>query len=172
MRLFAFVATAIFITGWAANASKSDRAVSILQETKTAMGGEAWNKIQIWHERGTARSPDGVSSEYDSYYDFVRHRFHDTRLENGSKKLAIFDGNEFLFFTNSKLDHTDASSEMNKIGLQGAYMNTYGFFFVDRFPATIRFKGAQREGNSIFDIVEVTPNNLSAMISGSTNVRT
>jgi hypothetical protein len=163
MRFLIPALVAVLSTDLTARSDETNRGISILQLAKTAMGGDAWNKIEIWHERGTARLPDGTNNSYDSYYDFIGHRFHDLKLADGTKKLTIFDGNGFCFFTDSKLDRKDMSPEMKKVGLQGAYMNTYGFFFPNRFPATVRFTGVKREGSSTFDVVEVIPVGLSSI---------
>lgn len=161
MRAFVTAFVAAFIAGQAMAASETNRAELILQETKAAMGGHAWDGIRIWHERGTIQMPDGTSNSYDSYYDFMAHRFHDAMSAKGATRLTVFDGNGFSFFTNSKLDRTDTSSKMKMVGLQGAYMNSYGFFFPDRFAATVQFKGVERDRDSAFDVVQVTPSGLS-----------
>jgi hypothetical protein len=163
MRLFLPAFVAILIAEQAAVANETNRGDLVLQHAKSAMGGDAWDRIEIWHERGTTQLPDGTSPSYDSYYDFTRHRFHDETSADGTSKLTIFDGNAFWFFTNAKFDRTDTSPEMIRIGLQGAYLNTYGFFFPKRFPATVRFKGVERERGLAFDVVEVRPSGLSSM---------
>jgi hypothetical protein len=57
----------------------------------------------------------------------------------------------------------DSATRLDSVELRSAaYLNSFGFFFPTRFPASFHYKGTRVDGGVLYDIVEVFPTGLPA----------
>jgi hypothetical protein len=130
----------------------SGRGTDIIALAKTATGGEAWDRIEIWHETGTVSS-EGAVSRYEHWTDL---RSLATRnVAASAPAYMMFDGRAAYQCMNTECNPmTEAESAAIK---SGEYVAGFGFFFPDRFPAEVHSGGTRHEHGSQFDVVEVSP---------------
>jgi len=149
--------TAILCTS--CNTSVSDeRGLRIIALAKLATGGKAWDEIEIWHERGQAISVSGETSHYEHWGDLRSLR---TLNVNASRShYMVFDGREAYTCENPGCElRREIAPNVIK---SGAYQVAFGFFFTDRFPASIRYQRSQIEHGVLFDVVNVAPAGLDS----------
>ena len=124
----------------------------IIALAKAASGGEAWDRIEIWHETGTVSS-DAGPSQYEHWTDL-----RSLATRNGAASAPaymMFDGRVAYQCANMECNPmTDAESAAIK---SGEYVAGFGFFFPDRFPAEVHSGGTRHGNGSKFDVVEVSP---------------
>ena len=130
----------------------------IIALAKTATGGQAWDRIEVWHETGTVSS-GGAVSRYEHWTDL-----RSLATRNGvtsSPAYMMFDGRAAYRCMNTECNPT---TEAESAAIRsGEYVAGFGFFFPDRFPAEVHSGGTRHEHGSQFDVVEVSPVGLDSI---------
>jgi len=148
--------TAVLVS-LSANGTGPDGA-AIVALAKVATGGQEWDRIEVWHEVGTISS--GVQ---DTYYEHWPD-LNSLKMRNvgaSPKEYVLFDGRLAYRCMNSGCARmTDVESTAVK---EAAYVVSFGFFFPNRFPASVRFQETRVLHNVQVDVVEVSPAGLNPM---------
>ncbi len=134
--------------------AETSKAQSVLAAAKRATGGPAWDKPQGCYEVGT--HGDGAIA-YRTRFS-LRHYGMRVDSERGGKTRSIgFDGKQQWQAAGAgpAAVRTDAASLSEAILTN--YLSINGFFFSDRFPASVKYVRSAKEGNKAFDVIEVTP---------------
>lgn len=142
------------IAGMSEARTPMPKAETIVAASKRATGGTAWDKPQGCIERGT--HGDGAII-YTTRFSLREYGMRTDGDRGGKVRSMGFDGKVRW--------QTDGSGKTNigsdPVSLREAiatnYLSINGFFFPDRFPATLRFVRAAAEGGRRFEIVEITP---------------
>ena len=130
--------------------------MAIVAAFKTATGGTAWDGME-----GVYRTDTHDGQTYLTWIDLRRPAIRmesqgsERRVEayNGRDvwwrggRLSVLD--EGIGMSRGFLDQTQAATE--------AFIAAQGYFFPDRFPFSARWIREAREGNSLYDIVEMAP---------------
>jgi len=152
-RALASIVGAITLISCGGGEDSATKGAQVIAQAKAAMGGDAWNQIRIWYERGQTHSPGGESSEYEHWGDL--HTLSVRNNHPSRPNYMVFDGNAAY-----RCADADCSSRtpLNGVAFKtGAYLSGYGFFFPDRFPASFEYRGTRRDGGVLYDVVRVMP---------------
>ena len=131
-------------------------ATRLLGEAKLAAGGEAWDRIQGWHERGAIESGRGEIT-YDAWADVRRPAMLVQTSVDGRSTRDGFDGRTTWSVDGRGVSAADTSPQAADKARRKAYFAMYGFFFPDRFPTRSVYVGSRQGGNVVYDVVEVQP---------------
>ena len=131
-------------------------ATRLLGEAKLAAGGEAWDRIQGWHERGAIESGRGEIT-YDAWADVHRPAMLVQTSVDGGTVRDGFDGRWSWSVDGRGVSAADPSAQAADKARAKAYFAMYGFFFPDRFPTRGVYVGSRQGGSVIYDVVEVQP---------------
>lgn len=136
----------------------SESGPRIIGLAKASMGGNVWDKIEIWHERDQVISASGKTSSYAHWSDL---RSLSTLNVGASKDhWMVFNGQNAYACDNPRCEPPRGiPTGMIK---SGAYEGAFGFFFPDRFPASIHYERSEIEQGVLFDIVNVAPPGLDS----------
>ena len=132
-----------------------EKAAQVIAEAKAAMGGDAWNDIQVWYEDGEARSKSGAVSKYEHWADLTTLGMRNVASQGS---YMLFDGITAYRCTDAECAPRPAI-EGNAIR-RGSYATSYGFFFPDRFPSSLQYLGVRTRDGVKCDVVRVTPSQL------------
>jgi hypothetical protein len=128
----------------------------LLGEAKLASGGEAWDRIQGWHERGDIPTDHGAAT-YDAWAD-VHHPALLVQVNaEGRTTSDGFDGRTAWSADGKGAVKADASDAATGRARRNAYFAMYGFFFPARFPTRAAYVGSHQGAGVIYDVIEVQP---------------
>jgi hypothetical protein len=128
----------------------------LLGEAKLASGGEAWDRIQGWHERGDIPTGRGAAT-YDSWADVRRPTLLVQVNAEGHTTSDGFDGTTAWSVDGKGAVKADASAEATGRGRRNAYFAMYGFFFPGRFPTRAAYVGSHQGSGVVYDVIAVQP---------------
>src|ERR1044071_885887 len=135
-RALASLVSAIALTSCSSTDSATAAALVIAQ-AKAAMGGKAWDDIKIWYEEGQAIKSSGAVSTYQHWGDL--HTLGLYNISSTRQGDMRFDGKAaYLCADAACTSRTDLDARSVR---GGAYAVSYGYFFPDRFPASLKYLG-------------------------------
>jgi len=142
------------IAGMSEARTPTPKAETIVAASKRATGGAAWDKPQGCIERGT--HGDGAIT-YLTRFSLREYGMRTDGDRGGKVRSMGFDGK--VRWQADGSGKTDIGSDPASLreAIATNYLSINGFFFPDRFPATLRFVRAAAEGGRRFEIVEITP---------------
>jgi hypothetical protein len=130
-----------------------EKARAIVALSKSAMGGQAWDKIEIWHEIGAGTTASGRPIQYEHWGDFRSLAVHN---KNDGVDVMVYDGERAAFAcSNAKCD---PPAPLDAVAIRGgSYLASFGFFFPERFAASYHYLGERSAGKATLDVVLVAP---------------
>lgn len=136
----------------AAADSSADRAMAILASAKSASGGEAWDRITGWHERGTHGDV-----AYETFLDLQREGSLFRNTKDGKTSTRGFNG--AVAWEQKPDGQVSQSTEPARLAdaRLSWYASASAFFFPERFPARFADLGKQTEGKTVYDRLRITP---------------
>jgi hypothetical protein len=157
MLLSALVAAAVCGSASAQTADKpAANPADVLAAAKTASGGTAWDAHTSLHTLLALRA-GGFTGEAERWSEIATGRSY-MRFELGPMAGVLgFDGK--VAWTQEPSGHTrvlDVDSEA-QLAVNAAYRDQLAFWFPDRHPAKIVYKGRSPADGGDFDVIGVTP---------------
>jgi hypothetical protein len=137
-------------------AADNGAGLQLISQAKMASGGSAWDRLEVMHDTGKIVLVSGQVAKYEHWSDL---RSLSTRA-NSPEGFMIYNGQVAYQCQNAACN---PPTQLDPLATKSAaYLNSFGYFFPDRFPATFQYKGGRVEGRDIYDIVEVSPTGLAA----------
>ena len=151
---------AAILTGCVAGPEHSDqKGVELIAQARAATGGDAWDRIEIWHETGSVTSPSTGTTRYEHWHDAHSLSIRNVTTDvSGATRYMLFDGRESYQATDAQF-HDRMPLDLNGVR-NGAYLVAFGFFFPARFAASVTYRGLKSEKGVAFDVVTVIPEGL------------
>lgn len=131
---------------------------ALLAEMKAACGGDAWDRLQGWHERGRAELPGGRVMTYEAWHDIGTLRTLYAQSVDG--RLVALSGYDGAMLWRGGPDgqiERNGDPAVLRRKLRDLYVSSFAFFFPDRFPASFTLLGTRRHGGRDYDVLQVTP---------------
>lgn len=128
----------------------------LLLRTKNAAGGTAWDGVRTLRIRSKAKEGglDGVVIETD---DLASMRYKDTS-DFGIRSGAYAFNREVIWSQDSSgISHVEESSGVRAATINEAYRRSVAYWYSQRWPATIDYKGQEQDGDQRFHILSVVP---------------
>jgi hypothetical protein len=131
---------------------------AIIAEMKAACGGDAWDRVQGWHETGVVEVPGRPPMDHQVWHDMRSLKTAMvTRLNGQIVRHSGFNG---MTYWQVGLDGTvRAGAEPDKLRsqLRDTYLSSAGWFFPKRFPAAIALAGTETSDGKPMDVLRITP---------------
>jgi hypothetical protein len=128
----------------------------LLLRTKNAAGGNAWDGVRTLRIRWKAKEGGlhGVVIETD---DLASMRYKDTS-DFGIRSGAYAFNREVISSQDSSgISHVEESSGVRAATINEAYRRSVAYWYSQRWPATIDYKGQEQDGDQLFHILSVAP---------------
>jgi hypothetical protein len=142
--------------------SADDRAArsagAILAEMKSACGGDAWDRVQGWHETGVVEVPGRPPMDHQVWHDMRSLKTAMvTRLDGQIVRHSGFNG--ATYWQVGRDGTVQAGADPNKLRsqLRDTYLSSAGWFFPKRFPAAIALAGTESSDGKSVDVLRITP---------------
>jgi hypothetical protein len=130
----------------------------LLAQMRAACGGDAWDKIKGWHERGKVDMVGQSGLTYEAFHEMTTLRTTYVQRLNGKIiRLGGFDGaNGWRLRPDGTVETVSDMAQMRKMR-RDMYLSNAGYFFPMRFPAKFEVAGVQELAGRTFDVLRITP---------------
>jgi hypothetical protein len=132
------------------------KAQQIIEASKAASGGAAWDEIKTWRETGKIMQ-GGLEGTYEAWLDLPDLRTAETY------KLGLVKGSEGC---NGKQSWSTDSSDQLRIetsraaiasAIKSAYQEAHTFYFPSRYPAELKYSGMKDNNGKPCDVIVCQP---------------
>lgn len=143
----------------AAHASLMGRhEAALLARMRASCGGDAWDRVQGWHETGRADMPGRPGLRYEAFHEIGTLRTtYVQRLDGRIVRLGGFDGSASWRVRPDGGVESSAEPAALRRTRRDMYLSNFGYFFPGRFPARFALAGEQSLNGRTFQVLRVTP---------------
>ena len=125
---------------------------------KAACGGEAWERVQGWHETGIVDLPGQPGVPYEIWHDMrTLKTAMINRVDGRVVRHAGFNGSESWQVAADGRVTIGRDPAVVRRQRRDAYLSSAGWFFRDRFPAAIILAGTETRDGRVHDVLRFTP---------------
>jgi hypothetical protein len=143
--------TAALLLAPAVHAQEAPDPASIVAAAKQASGGAAWDSLDGSWEQG-----EHGGRAYETWLDFHSYGMRNMIPAGGGTLARGFNGK--VSWNWAKLGGTKINDDAERIeSLVTAYVATGGYFWPDRFPATLTWRRAATDAGHSYDVIEAVP---------------
>jgi hypothetical protein len=129
---------------------------ALLARVKEATGGAAWDRITSTHSTVVLET-GGLKGTAEGFEDVLTGRSV-THYELGPVSGANgFDGKKIWSQDSSKQVRIEEGGEAREAAADDAYRSALGYFYPERWPATLEYQGEKTEGGRSFLVVRASP---------------
>lgn len=139
-----------------ARAQVAPQAKAILEKAKQASGGAAWDALRSAHAK-VKIATGGLTGTAESWEDLLKGRFADTYQLGPVSGGDGFDGTTVWSQDTSKQVRREEGGEARLAAVNDAYRRVMGYWFPERWMASIEYTGAKDEGGRSFHVLRITP---------------
>jgi hypothetical protein len=133
-------------------------AAAVVAEMKAACGGDAWDRVQGWHETGVVDLPGRPGVPYEIWHDMRTLKTAMLNRVNGKvMRHAGFDGSTYWQVGPDGRAEVGRDPATLRRHRRDAYLSSSGWYFPERFPAAIALAGAETLDGKPLDILRITP---------------
>ena len=133
-------------------------AAAILAEMKAACGGEAWDRVQGWHETGVVDLPGRPGMAHEIWHDM---RTLKTAMINRVDGRVVrhhgFNGSAYWKVGSDGRVEIGRDPAILRRHRRDAYLSSSGWYFPERFPAEIIVTGTETSDGKVHDVLRITP---------------
>ena len=144
------------IAGAAVGVQVAPRAKVVLEKAKRASGGAAWDGLQTTHTKGTITT-SGLTGTAELWEDLLKGRFADAYQLGPAFGADGFDGATVWSQDTSKQVRREEGGEARLAAMDEAYRRVMGYWYPDRWQATIEYSGSKKEDGRTFHVLRITP---------------
>ncbi len=151
-----FIIAVLMIFTLASGARAEPRAADVLAQSKTAMGGGAWDSVHFVHTRARIET-SGLAGSSETLEDAVMGASV-SRYDLGPVKGADgYDGKTVWSQDNSGQVAVQGADDARQGAIDDAYRTIHAYWYPERMPAEIVYAGAKTDGVRGFDVLRITP---------------
>jgi hypothetical protein len=137
--------------------ASSRGALALLGQMKAACGGDAWDRIEGWHESGRIEIA-GRRGRFETWSDIrtLKYVSH-TGYDGERQRLSGY--NLRVSWLVRPTGESFASRDPGRLRWHRgvAYFSNYGWYRPDRYPASFALLGERRWEGHLYDVLRVTP---------------
>lgn len=128
----------------------------ILEDSKVASGGGAWDSVGSLQTKGTLTF-GGTSGQLTSYQDLANAKFRNDVALGPLRQSTGFDGKRgWTLDSNGDVAPHDSASEQAADRTE-AYLAARDYWFPNRWPATVTARGDIVDGRSRYEVLRIEP---------------
>jgi hypothetical protein len=132
------------------------RGTQLMAQMKAASGGAKLDKLTTYHQTSRLVRDGTISGESESWGDYRTGAFAIIETFAGTTVTAGYDGKVGWQLGPDGKARTEANPERLASAHLNSYLNTQGYFFPDRFPATFTYRGQREANGKAYEVVTVT----------------
>jgi len=140
--------------------AQAPSAEAVVAAAKRAMGGSAWDGLEGCHEQGS--HGDGAIA-YQTWFRLTGYGMRVEGRRGESVRTNGFNGQVSWQAADGAAPRLATGEAELREAVTTAYVSSNGFFFPDRFPATMRYLREDAHGERRFDVVEIVPDRGRAL---------
>ena len=138
-------------SGAVAESYRDPKAVAVIKASKAATGGAEWDKLEGVYETG-----EHSGAPYRTWLDFRGYGMRNENRRGASTVTMGYNGLVAWRISDSEtIRMTDAAALSE--ARTTAYLSNNGFFFPDRFNASLKYLRRAKEKAAQFDVIEAIP---------------
>ena len=146
----------VAVTAAAMGGQVAPQARAILDEAKQAAGGPAWDALR-WRHTTASLTTSGLTGTVQVWEDLLDGRFADAYSLGPASGADGFDGTVVWSQDSAKQVRREEGGEARLAAMNDAYRRVMGYWYPDRWPATIGYSGMKQEGARSFHVLRITP---------------
>lgn len=151
MSVVALLLMAVLHSGASAEPHGDCRAVAVVNASKAATGGSAWDGLEGAYETG-----EHSGAPYRTWLDFRGYGMRNENRRGASTVTMGYNGVvAWRISGNETTQMTDAAALSE--ARTTAYISNSGFFLPDRFKASFKYLRRAKDKKLRFDVIEVIP---------------
>lgn len=131
---------------------------ALLGEMRAACGGEAWDRVEGWHETGRVDLPGRPGVPYETWHHMRTLTMRSDNVVGGQvMRRASYDG------TVGWQQGPDGQVRVNRDPAalrrmrRDAYLSSFAWFYPERFPARFALAGVEARDGRTFDVLRIVP---------------
>jgi Aspartyl protease/PDZ domain len=140
----------------AGRSRKSVRMQEILNKSKQAMGGDAWDTVRTTYTKGKLVT-SGLNGESESWEDNLTGRYVDRFQLGPASGAEGFDGKQVWSQDSSGQVRLEAGGDARESATDKAYRRCLAYWFPQRWPAEVEYSGEKEEQGRAFHVLRITP---------------
>ncbi|MFT3725504.1 MAG: hypothetical protein QM773_18195 [Hyphomonadaceae bacterium] len=129
---------------------------TLVAQMKAASGGAKLDSLTTYHQTSRLVRDGTINGESESWGDCRTGAFAIIETIEGATVTAGYDGKVGWQLGPDGKPRTESDPGRLASTRLNSYLNTQGYFFVDRFPATFTYRGQREVNGKIHDLVTVT----------------
>ena len=131
---------------------------AIIAEMKAACGGDAWDRVQGWHETGVVEVPGRPPMDHQVWHDMRSLKTAMvTRLNGQIVRHSGFNGATYWQVGPDGTVRAGAEPDKLRSQLRDTYLSSAGWFFPTRFAAAVALAGTEASDGKPMDVLRITP---------------
>jgi hypothetical protein len=147
-------ASLIALAAGSSTASPASKAQAVINASKMATGGAAWDKLQAADEVGTRG--DGTQP-YRTWLNFLAYGMRNESHRGDAVMTQGFNGSSVWRRGPDGKVAMMSDGKARVEAILTAYISNNGYYFPRRFPATFRYVRRADESGRASDVIEITP---------------
>jgi hypothetical protein len=141
----------------AAPPHRDAKAVAVIEQSKAASGGAAWDRLEGSYEEGIHNG-----APFRVWLDF-RHYGRRVEGKRGADDMAMgYDGTTAWMKAGDQLQTMTEAASLSEARIS-AFVSNNGYFYPDRFPASAEYVREAKEDGRTFDVIQVAPEGARAV---------
>jgi hypothetical protein len=136
--------------------AETPSAQEILNKSKQAMGGDAWDTVHTTYMKGKLVT-SGLNGEGESWEDNLTGRYFDRFQLGPASGAEGFDGKQVWSQDSSGQPRPEGGDNARQGATDEAYRRCLAYWFPQRWPAEVEYSGEQEEQGKGFYVLRITP---------------
>jgi len=133
-------------------------AEALLAEMRAACGGDAWDRVEGWHETGRVDLPGRPGVPYEAFHSMRAPTMATrNRIAGRIVRQSGYDGSVGWQAGPDGAARIERDPAALRRLRRDAYLSSFGWFLRDRMPARFTLAGAEMRGGRTFDILRIAP---------------
>lgn len=131
---------------------------TLLNEMRAACGGDAWDRVQGWHETGRVDLPGRPGVPYETFHSMrAPTMVSRNRVEGRIVRQSGYNGELGWRIGPDGAVQLQRDPAALRRMRRDAYLSSFGWFLRDRMPAGFGLAGVQTRDGRTFDVLRITP---------------
>jgi hypothetical protein len=153
---FAFLAAAALAQPGAA---PDPEVAALLAGMRAACGGDAWDRVEGWHETGRVDLPGGISLPYEAWHSMHNPptALYVNRVDGRIVRQSGYDGAARWQAGPNGQVRSETDPEALRRARRDAWLSNFGWLLPSRLPARFELLGSRDHDGHSYDVLRATP---------------
>jgi len=131
---------------------------ALLAEMRAACGGDAWDRVEGWHETGRVDLPGLPGVPYETWHHMRTLTMRsDSRVDGRIMRQMGYDGSVGWQVGPDGQVRVNGDPVALRRMRRDAYLSSFAWFYPSRFPARFALAGVESRQGRTFDVLRIEP---------------